>query len=381
MAKNQREIRVELRRGPPEILGRAVFGTADGLTVHGNGLLAGRVQTSGAFEFNIGRGRDRPLHTIGTDAYCLFRRQVLTDQDYPVELLGILGACRDRHGRPGFVGGCVAVERDTVKPSIAVTDWALAYDEASGLYDLVRGRVDQESGRLLLPPHNLLPATPEDRGIPLALDSSGVLILHNVDLPEDEVIRRMQAIAFMKGAETPTIIFFQTPVPGSMAITQGDYKNAVSRFENSVNRAILHRRTNPSSRNPSEQRQAGRSIESIFDPESGRDASRQLADLQIRLDHLELTVEKMVDSIRALEAEVYDDLISRKQRTLTARRTVSDAVASLPFWVWIGGAATLALLLVAILAFVVFRGDPDPMFEANPTEAYEEENTSLDEED
>jgi len=226
----------------PPIYGEAVFGTGNGLTIDGNGILASRAQTSGVFEFDIGRGSRKPLHRLSRGRTVAFRRRVSLGRDGQYEMLGLISPCRDLHNRAGFYGGCVITDCDRVRRERRVHDWIDAIGRAGTLHDEAEAHLDPKTGQLNLPRGGLVRPASSDQDVELHLASARELLLSCEDtgLTADHALEHMQAVAFLQGEQIPTIFLLEESLPETVSLLDPAYSGAPERFEQLYGGASPH---------------------------------------------------------------------------------------------------------------------------------------------
>lgn len=221
-----------MNRQAPAILGRAIFGTSDGLTVQGNGMLSSpMVTTSGILEFDVGRLRGKGLDALGPGGLAVFRRRVVGERNRHMELLGLVAPCRDRHNRVGFVGACVAIDSDRLGAGGAIHDWRAALAEAHALFARAHEMVDPETRQLGFPRQRIVAPASGDADIALTIPPGPQTLWYVEDSDQDAgMIERLQALAFMAGETVPSIVAFMGPVPEARPLGEAEVDRALASF-------------------------------------------------------------------------------------------------------------------------------------------------------
>jgi|GEM_PF-5312189 len=202
------------------ILGRAIFGTTQGLTAQGDGVLAGVKSRVSIFEFESGRQHGGVLHHVPTEEPALFVRRITDEAGREVNLIGLVAPCRDHLDRKGFFGSCVAVPIDQTSPKALFSDWIVLVEPLWQLYEEALTLYDHASKRLRW--KTLLHSSDKDRKYDWEnLDGNSVILFNNIqtegnqEIAFSEIMQRLQALTYMHGHTTTTIIVSTIELPGS----------------------------------------------------------------------------------------------------------------------------------------------------------------------
>lgn len=224
------------------IFGRAIFGTTQGLTAQGDGVLAGVKSRVSIFEFESGRQHGGVLHHVPTDDPALFVRRVADEAGREVNLIGLVAPCRDHLNRKGFFGSCVAVPLDQTSPKATFSDWIVVVEPLWQLYEDALTLYDQVSKRLQW--KHLLHSSDKDRKYDWKnLDGNSVVLFDNIqtesnqEIAVSEIMERLQALTYMHGHTTTTIILSTIELPGSTLLRGGVSDKALSAFSEARKRA------------------------------------------------------------------------------------------------------------------------------------------------
>ncbi len=224
------------------ILGQAVFGTTQGLTAQGDGVLAGAKNHVSIFEFEIFRRQGGGQHTIPIDQPALFVRRVTNEAGHEINLIGFVAPCRDYTGRRGFFGSCLAVRIDQTSPRASFSDWVALADQLNQLYEETIKFYDQATERLRWP--NLLQTTGREPPYQWeTLPGDSVLLFEDFqprnsqEIAFSDIIQRLQALAFMHGHTTTTIIATTINLPGSQRLREDWADQALRAFSEAKKQA------------------------------------------------------------------------------------------------------------------------------------------------
>jgi hypothetical protein len=224
------------------IFGRAIFGTTQGLTAQGNGVLAGVKSRVSIFEFESGRQHEGVLHHVPTDEPALFVRRIADEAGREVNLIGLVAPCRDHLDRKGFFGSCVAVPIDKTSPKASFSDWIVLVEPLWQLYKHALTLYDHESKRLHW--KALLHSSDKDRKYDWKnLDGNSVVLSDNIhaesnqEIAVSEIMRRLQALTYMHGHTTTTIIVSTIELPGSTPLKGEVSDKALSAFSEARKKA------------------------------------------------------------------------------------------------------------------------------------------------
>lgn len=217
------------------ILGRAVFGTGQGLDFQGEGILALRRDTGGLFEFDLGsRSEGRAsLSALGPNGLATFRRRVAESADRQYDLLGILRVCKDASRRPGFAGACVAVTADQGGSISSVKTWDIIFDEADKMMQSVETCIDKDTQSFLFPKHPLFENTRQVQRAPLRLANAQTQLLHWDLDDEDDISRyfeRFRSLCFHLGERVPTVICSTSRVSNAIPLSDERFDGMVRAF-------------------------------------------------------------------------------------------------------------------------------------------------------
>lgn len=224
------------------ILGRAIFGTTQGLTAQGDGVLAGVKSCVSIFEFESGRQHGGVLHLVPTDEPALFVRRIADEAGREANLIGLVAPCRDHLDRKGFFGSCVAVPIDKTSPTVSFSDWIVLVDPLWQLYEHALTLYDHDSKRLRW--KALLHPSDKDRKyVWKNLGGNSVLLSDNIhaesnqEIAVSEIMRRLQALNYMHGHTTTTIIVSTIQLPGSTPLKGEVSDKALSAFSEARKKA------------------------------------------------------------------------------------------------------------------------------------------------
>lgn len=224
------------------IFGRAIFGTTQGLTAQGDGVLAGVKSRVSIFEFESGRQHGGVLHHVPTDEPALFVRRIADEAGREVNLIGLVAPCRDHLDRKGFFGSCVAVPIDQTSPKTSFSDWIVLVEPLWQLYEDALTLYDHASKRLRW--KTLLHPSDKDRKCDWKnLDGNSVVLFDNIqtesnqEVAVSEIMQRLQALTYMHGHTTTTIIISTIELPGSKLLKGEVSDKALSAFSEARERA------------------------------------------------------------------------------------------------------------------------------------------------
>jgi hypothetical protein len=234
------------------IFGRAIFGTTQGLTAQGDGVLAGVKSRVSIFEFESGRQHEGVLHHVPTDEPALFVRRIADEAGREVNLIGLVAPCRDHLDRKGFFGSCVAVPIDQTSPKASFSDWIVLVEPLWQLYENALTLYDHASKRLRW--KTLLHSSDKDRKYDWkSLDGNSVVLFANIqteckqEIAVSEIMQRLQALTYMHGHTTTTMIVSTIELPGSTLLRGEVSDKALSAFTEAGKRATsaprLHKTT------------------------------------------------------------------------------------------------------------------------------------------
>lgn len=202
------------------IFGRAIFGTTQGLTAQGDGVLAGVKSHVSIFEFESGRQHGGVLHHVPTDEPALFVRRIANEVGHEVNLIGLVAPCRDHLDRNGFFGSCVAVPIDQTSPKASFSDWIVLVEPLWQLYENTLSLYDHASKRLRW--KTLIHSSGNDRKYDWKnLQGNSVVLFDNIptensqEIAHSEIMQRLQALTYMHGHITTTIIVSTIKLPES----------------------------------------------------------------------------------------------------------------------------------------------------------------------
>jgi hypothetical protein len=177
------------------VLGRAIFGTANGQFVSGDGVLAGLSSPEPLLDFRATL-TEYPLDPSNGSDYLLFRIPVSLGLGDRSDLIGVLFGCKDAAGRDGFFGVCAAV------PLGAFKEYRAAYDAVSGLFSNAASYYQlSEDGQCLGNQVPFFPRPTKDAGWKsfqlraLARKLPGLLVSHSVS--EHDQISDIDAITIV----------------------------------------------------------------------------------------------------------------------------------------------------------------------------------------
>lgn len=224
------------------IVGRAIFGTTQGLTAQGDGVLAGVKSRVSIFEFESGRQHGGVLHHVPMDEPALFVRRIADEAGREVNLIGLVAPCRDHLDRNGFFGSCVAVPADQASPKASFLDWIVLVEPLWQLYENALTLYDHGTKRLRW--KSLLHSSDKDRKYDWKnLDGNSVVLFDNIqtetnqEIAVSEIMQRLQALTYMHSHTTTTIIVSTIELPGS-ALLRGEVSDkALSAFLEARKRA------------------------------------------------------------------------------------------------------------------------------------------------
>lgn len=224
------------------IFGRAIFGTTQGLSAQGDGVLAGVKSRVSIFEFESGRQHGGVLHHVPTDEPALFVRRIADEAGREINLIGLVAPCRDHLDRKGFFGSCVAVPIDQTSPKVSFSDWIVLVEPLWQLYKNALTLYDHESKRLRW--KTLLHSSDKDRKYDWKnLDGNSVVLFDNIqtesnqEIAVSEIMQRLQALTFMHGHTTTTIIVSTIELPGSTFLRGEVSDKALRAFSEAKKRA------------------------------------------------------------------------------------------------------------------------------------------------
>ena len=187
-------------------LGEVVFGTFEGLEVHGNGIFADRGKTTVVLDF---RGKE-VFSDLRAARKCRFRQRMSLSTGDGVEILGVLQSSHDAFFRPGFFGAAIALPADTVQPLSINEDWDTAFARAC---ELSRVASKFEEGRRLdferCAKKKLIEPREKDLVVNTKLDGTGEIMLTTRAEPCSDDFERLQALAFAAVPDHGTMYLFK----------------------------------------------------------------------------------------------------------------------------------------------------------------------------
>lgn len=251
------------------IFGRAIFGTTQGLTAQGDGVLAGVKSHVSIFEFESGRQHGGVLHCVPTEEPALFVRRIADELGREVNLIGLVAPCRDHLDRKGFFGSCVAVPIDQTSPKTSFSDWIVLVEPLWRLYETALTLYDHASKQLRW--QTLLHSSDKDRKYDWKnLDGDSVVLFDNIQTESNqesvvsEIMQRLQALAYMHGHITTTIIVSTIELPGSTLLKGEVSDRALSAFSEARKRATSASRP-PESADKIQKATTEQEIEQLWD--------------------------------------------------------------------------------------------------------------------
>jgi len=331
-----------MNRTDPIIHAHAVFGTAGGLTVAANGILASpMVHGRGLFDLGESRSTLKSLSAGGSRDMALFRKRIATTRDQHYELIGLFGPCKDHSGRDGLFGSCVALGVDRLQPKVAVHDWTEAFEVAYSLFLELKKNINA-NGEFEFPTNLALPAEPTPVEIGLKPLPDSTLELH---MPEaalqfgTDTIDLLQACAFGYGDQTPSILIYPHQINNSHSINDPQFSQMVASFEAKVTKAenAAKARVAQSQSRPAPAPQAAQ--RSHAQPQQPAYAA---SNLEYRVRQLEADVEQLYDHLKSGGA-------SPQSRPPQKRQELSfPEIEEAPFW------QSRAFLWICFLLLIVF---------------------------
>lgn len=325
------------------ILGRAIFGTTQGLTAQGDGVLASLKNRVSILEFESGRQHGGILHHVPTDDPLLFVRRIADNSGREVNLVGLVAPCRDQLDRNGFFGSCVAIPIDRTSPKVAYFDWFVLLEPLFELYTEALSLYDEKSKRLRW--RNLLPTTSDRVYEWEKLDGNSVNLFFNKQSEEDdqEILSRLQALTFMHGHSITTITVSMFELPGSKPLDGEVSDKALRSF--------------------AEVRKAGLAAIKPKPKPTGAEASRTTDEM---IELLWSEIVRLSDEVQKLKAYLIVESKDEAQRgtfdqafrnSVFAGDQNGDAYTRWAKLAIIGFAALLALALAGGLIFYMFSGN------------------------
>lgn len=288
-----------MNRTDPSIHAHAVFGTAGGLTVAANGILASpMVHGRGLFDLGESRSTLKSLRSGGSGDMAIFRKRIATTRDQHYELIGVFGPCKDRSGRDGLFGSCVALGVDRLQPQVTVYDWTEAFDAAYDLFQELKKTINA-NGEFDFPKNLALPAEPAPVEIGLKPLPDSTLELHMSDASLQfgaDTIDFLQACAFRYGDQTPSILIYPHQINNSHGIDDPEFSQVVASFENKVTKAEQAARTRPAQTQPRPATPPQGGHQGYAQPLQPAPAS---PDLEYRVRQLEADVEQLYEYLNS----------------------------------------------------------------------------------
>lgn len=266
------------------IIGRAIFGTENGLQAQGDGVLANAGKNVSIFEFEEARQRDGRIQQIPHGHFALFFRRVSSPTGQNLNLLGAVSPCVDAHGRRGFMGACLAIKPDRTKPHWHMSDWA-SFDEAlHEIYELIASQVNPSSRQLRW--GQVFQKTQNDFAGDWQASGGQVIRLHRTNEPDDTLFEVLQSIAFVHGSKHSTALVFDQDMGGTTPLNHQDVLDVLTSFR-------AKRQSNPGrktgSRGPTNVRQVIEAAQS-FDTEARVDSLfEEVVRLREEVDQLKRT--------------------------------------------------------------------------------------------
>ena len=331
----------------PVIFGRAIFGTTQGLTAQGDGILAGVKSHVSIFEFESGRQHGGVLHHVPTDEPALFVRRIANEAGREVNLIGLVAPCRDHLDRKGFFGSCVAVPIDQTSPKASFSDWIVLIEPLWQLYQNALTMYDHASKRLRW--KTLLHSSDKDQKYDWEnLNGKSVVLFDNIetesnqDIAVSEIMQRLQALTYMHGHTTTTIIVSTIELPGSTLLKGEVADKALSAFSEAIKRATS----------------APRPAEST--------ANVQKVTTEQEIEQLWAEIDRLHYELSGLKAQ-----LGSSDHGYIRQESFDQSLQNYPFayeqdkspypqWVkftLIGGAALLSIVLVIILILIMRSGE------------------------
>ena len=300
------------------VVGRAVFGTSRGLTVSGNGVLAGVDSEVGVLELAEGRSRDRGLVRLEPDDFVVMYRRAMDETNRPINLLGLVAPCRDEDGRIGFFGSCVAVRTDKRGSSETMVPWAEHLDEIYSLFEQVRSRITPNSGRLQFRGGVVGPSQ-DDEFIKWQSAPGDTRSYYTEDLADEEVMERLQALAFAEGSRMTTMLVYRARMPDAFPLKSRETEDAVRNFRKAMSevtrqeRSTAHSRS-PRSQQPDSQQGSGRRPQKVDPAQPDKNTDYRIRQLEAEVDHI-------FNVLDELKQQVGGGRSSRPERSLSFERS------------------------------------------------------------
>lgn len=377
----------------PEILGSAVFGTSQGLSIQGNGILDISRDTSGLFEFKIGDNVSAraSLKVLGEDGDAIFRRRVSDASGNPIELLGYLKVCKDASRRYGFAGACVAVHADRIYSQRPLPDWLPAFDYAESIFRRLNEHISRETNILKFPSHRILekyqhppqaqPRKANNRTELLHVDA------HSIQ-SSPPCINRLQAISHEFGERIPTIILTNSPgIRGATDLFDPNFESMIANYESLQAEAVTELEPPEEQTKPAPRKRALKVVRTADqashpEPEQADPSSPHNSGLPPDVKELFLRLEQLERDFISLTQYVEDNLAQKTRPAARpqvarapsgsekiGRQELPDQGLTLTAKLGLGAGVVMLIAVLAVVAIFMLRNGDAEVIPSSTTDS------------